>query len=67
MPSHRLVFVFLFITLVAARQSRADDRPAAKRPAWTTSRISGSPVPPDPYRVAAAFPRLSFDKPTSIE
>ncbi|HET6879731.1 MAG TPA: PQQ-dependent sugar dehydrogenase, partial [Pirellulales bacterium] len=43
------------------------EQPPAPRPAWTTSRIKGSPVPPAPYRIALAFPRLKFDRPTSVE
>lgn len=45
----------------------AQDKPPAKRPAWKTSRIAGTPEPPEPYRLAPAFPALKFQKPTSIE
>src|SRR4051794_6707559 len=38
----------------------------AERPAWTTSRVVGSPEPPPPYRAAVAFPKLKFDHPTVL-
>jgi putative heme-binding domain-containing protein len=34
-----------------------------KRVAWTTSRITGSPEPPHPYRVERVFPKLAFKNP----
>lgn len=37
-----------------------------KRVAWTTSRIVGSPDPPDPYRAEIAFPGLRFYEPLSM-
>jgi putative heme-binding domain-containing protein len=37
-----------------------------KRVAWTTSRITGSPEPPYPYRVERVFPKLSFKNPLLI-
>src|SRR5262245_63799576 len=38
-----------------------------KRPAWTTSRIQGAPVPPEPYRIVPAYPNLRFQLPTCVE
>ena len=35
----------------------------ARRVPWKTSRITGSPDPPHPYRIERAFPRLSFKNP----
>lgn len=32
----------------------------AERPSWTKSRIQGTPDPPPPYKVEAAFPELRF-------
>ncbi len=45
-----------------------DLKPAdpARRPAWTTSGIRGTPEPPPPYRVEPAFPRLHFAKPIAL-
>src|SRR6187402_557247 len=45
----------------------AQDKPISSRPPWTTSRINGSPEPPAPYRLESVFPRLRFDRPTSLE
>jgi hypothetical protein len=33
------------------------------RPAWTTSRVTGAPDPPPPYKVVRAFPNLKFTHP----
>jgi putative heme-binding domain-containing protein len=48
------------ITLVPARAEEP-------RPAWTTSRLQGTPKPPAPYRIQPAFANLTFSKPTSLE
>ncbi len=40
----------------------ADAQPP-RREAWKTSKISGTPEPPPPYRAYKAFPHLSFDRP----
>src|SRR5262245_43310907 len=47
--------------------SLAQDQAPAIRPPWTTSRVHGSPIAPEPFRIVPAFPTLRFDKPTSIE
>ena len=36
---------------------------AADRVPWTTSRVHGSPEPPEPYRVERIFPKLTFAAP----
>jgi putative heme-binding domain-containing protein len=36
------------------------------RTPWTTSRLTGSPEPPPPYRVERAFPALMFNNPLLI-
>src|SRR5262245_2762365 len=36
------------------------------RPAWTTSRVTGSPDPPPPFKVVRVFPNLKFDHPLLI-
>ena len=43
----------------------APERPygIAMRVPWTTSRISGSPEPPAPYRIERVFPKLTFKNP----
>lgn len=37
--------------------------PTEKRVPWTTSKVTGSPDPPHPYRVVPAFPKLKFKNP----
>jgi putative heme-binding domain-containing protein len=37
------------------------------RPAWTTSKLTGTPNPPAPYAIRPAYPHLSFKNPTSVE
>ena len=39
---------------------------AARRPAWTTSRVTGSPEPPTPYSSERVFTALTFDRPTEM-
>jgi glucose/arabinose dehydrogenase len=48
----------------------AGEGPASRRPygierwvPWDSSRLSGSPDPPPPYRARRAFPRLKFNQP----
>jgi putative heme-binding domain-containing protein len=57
---------------------RADPQPEAQakagappygmphRTPWTSSHITGSPEPPPPYRIARAFPKLTFKNPLLI-
>jgi putative heme-binding domain-containing protein len=55
--------------IIVARPAIADDpAPAAgsKRIAWTTSRFSGTPDPPLPYKIELAFPKLRFDRPVAL-
>jgi uncharacterized repeat protein (TIGR03806 family) len=37
-----------------------------KRVPWTTSKVKGSPEPPDPYRSEVAFPKLKFEEPLDL-
>jgi putative heme-binding domain-containing protein len=37
-----------------------------KRVPWTTSRVTGSPEPPPPYRIERVFPKLAFKNPLLI-
>lgn len=39
---------------------------AAERTYWTTSKVVGSPEPPDPYRLELKFPQLLLNEPLSI-
>lgn len=45
----------------------AADGPIAKRPPWTTSKLVGTPEPPEPYKIVPAFAKVRFEKPTSLE
>lgn len=53
----------LLLLALALRSSSAAAGEPAIRPAWTTSRVVGSPDPPPPYQVVRAFPTLKFDRP----
>ena len=53
-----------FLTIQNAEQVTAQIGP---RSAWTTSKITGTPTPPAPYAIRPAFPKLSFENPTSLE
>lgn len=73
MPSVRhiashLVTATIFTSLFAATLSAEDkETPSAARKPWTTSRLHGSPLPPEPYKLVSSFPALKFNRPTSIE
>ena len=53
----------LLTLVICGADTDAADGP---RPAWTTSKIIGTPTPPAPYAIRPAFPNLSFDQPTSL-
>lgn len=69
MSLSRLIFALLTGLLFLAWQSPfGGNRPVQgqepdKRVPWTTSRVKGSPEPPNPYRVERAFPKLTFRNP----
>ncbi len=52
-------------TLPGAPRAQPPQRPhgLAARTPWTTSRLTGSPDPPHPYRIERAFPKLTFKNP----
>src|SRR5262245_58027761 len=66
----RLVAIVPFIVvgwlLVQPDAPSAAGPAAQKLVAWTTSKITGSPEPPHPYRVVRAFPKLQFKNPLHI-
>src|SRR5439155_22171161 len=41
----------------------AADAAKPVRAPWTTSRVTGSPDPPPPFKVVRAFPNLKFEHP----
>src|SRR5438128_4041627 len=55
---------FLLFTIFA-EHVQAEDKPfgISKRVPWTTSRLTGSPDPPPPYKIVRAFPKLTFKNP----
>ena len=59
---------FLLNTAISAEREREESvrDPAAPRIKWTTSRIQGTPDPPDPYLTENAFPDVKFDEPLAI-
>jgi putative heme-binding domain-containing protein len=46
-------------------QERSDAAPVIRQP-WTSSRITGSPEPPPPYKIERAFPALTFSRPIAM-
>jgi len=61
------------ITVAAAESAEAASGATSARPygietrvPWTTSRVKGSPDPPDPYRTTLAFPGLRFAEPLAM-
>ena len=44
----------------------ANSAPPDQRVPWTTSKFTGSPEPPHPYRTERAFAKLKFDQPVTI-
>jgi uncharacterized repeat protein (TIGR03806 family) len=47
-----------------AGPAASDPKPTRAR--WQTSRIHGTPDPPDPYEVRRVFPNVAFDEPLAI-
>src|SRR5712692_11416847 len=67
LPVAGLFLTAAFIGVGISQDQRAE-RPygIARRTPWTTSRITGSPEPPHPYRVERVFPKLGFKNPLLI-
>src|SRR6476469_2436727 len=63
-PVRLLVAAFLVaLAMLPSRRGAAVAPPREGRQPWTTTRISGTPEPPHPYRVERAFPKLTFKNP----
>lgn len=64
----RFVALIAFICPAAIAQDSSATKPQglAKREAWASSRIKGSPDPAPPYRVEPAFPALKFEQPLDL-
>jgi putative heme-binding domain-containing protein len=67
MLPHRFLVAILVFASPFASSSLTAAEPVAKRPPWTTSKLVGTPDPPEPYRVVPAFAKVRFEKPSSIE
>ena len=52
-----LSFTWCMVTITNA------DEQLGKLPAWTTSRIRGTPDPPPPYHMERVFPDITFNEP----
>jgi len=64
---HHSVSLILILILTANLSVDAVAQPKpAPRPAWTTSRLVGSPDPPPPYVVERVFSKLQFMEPVII-
>ncbi len=51
---------------VPSKTERTEPTPFAKRKPWTTSRVTGSPEPPPPYRTERVFTHLKFNLPVAL-
>jgi putative heme-binding domain-containing protein len=58
--------IVVALTLLAGLRASAIPEGLDERQAWTTSRISGSPEPPPPYRTERVFPRVTFKLPVDL-
>ena len=73
MTCKRMLYLGYLLSLVLStlshRQLRGDEPKAAanaNRSPWTTSRLVGTPEPPNPYLLVPAFPHLKFDEPMQV-
>ena len=41
--------------------------PSPGPPVWTTSKLKGTPSPPEPFKIVPVFKKLKFDHPTSLQ
>lgn len=57
----------VFLLSVCSPPATADDAGQLQRPAWTTSRVVGSPEPPLPFVLQRVYSQLEFDKPVTIK
>jgi putative heme-binding domain-containing protein len=61
-----LITAVLIVPSVCQGQNRKTPTGIRNRLPWTTSKVTGTPDPPSPYRVERAFPHLSFEQPTVL-
>ena len=60
------IICLTFGSISRADQADKDSNATSRRPAWTTSRVKGTPEPPLPYRAQRVFPNLGFEQPTVL-
>ncbi|HIF32379.1 MAG TPA: hypothetical protein EYG57_07815, partial [Planctomycetes bacterium] len=67
LAQRRLLFYVTIILQISATAA-GDEGPFGidQRVPWTSSRITGTPDPPPPYRTVVAFPNLKFEEPTAM-
>ena len=66
-------FLLFGCSMLAVQAARGNDKATPDRPfgltkrvPWTTSRMTGSPDPPPPYRLERVFPKMKFQGPVCI-
>lgn len=57
-----MLAMIAWVQVAGAADQEPQNASPGKRPAWTTSRIVGSPEPPSPYKTERAYPELKFNK-----
>ena len=66
LSSVSLVLVLFVASQAVGEKLRRAKSGISKRVQWTTSKIDGTPEPPDPYLMEVAFPTLKFDMPLAM-
>ena len=68
MPAHRFLATLLFTAWLLPSITHGADKPFGleRRVPWTTSRITGSPDPPLPYKIEPVFPKQKFTNPVIL-
>ena len=67
-----LVLAISAMTLMSEEEGQGSDSDlqaqygSLKRIPWTSSRVKGSPDPPNPFRPEVVFPQLRFEKPLEL-
>ena len=56
----------LVIAKGAAKEPVRKEFGLDKRELWTTSKVQGSPEPPDPYQMVKAYPKVGFTEPLEL-
>jgi uncharacterized repeat protein (TIGR03806 family) len=62
----RSILVFAIAILGHGSSLVPADDVQEKRVLWTTSRVHGTPDPPDPYRLENGYPNLQFNEPLAV-